>query len=75
MATTRNSVWLACVCVALSATPLALRVTGAADSGGSPVDMLARNVERAEAVRAVKDLQHAYSQYARHVAALVPFLL
>ena len=66
MATTRNTVWLACVCLALSATPLALRIAGAADSGGSPVDVLARNVERTEAIRAVKDLQHAYSQYAQY---------
>ena len=66
MATTRLTVWLACVCAALSATPLALRLAGAADSGVSPVDTLARNVERAEAIRAVKDLQHAYSQYAQY---------
>lgn len=67
MATTRKMAWLACVCLVLSATPLALRVAGAAaGSGGAPVDGLARDVERAEAVRAVKDLQHAYSQYAQY---------
>ena len=38
---------------------------GAADSDVSPVDTLARNVERAEAIRAVKDLQYAYSHYAQ----------
>ena len=66
MVTSRNALRLASVCVALCATPLALRVTGAADSGVSSVDTLARNVERAEAVRAVKDLQHAYSHYAQY---------
>jgi len=65
MATTRKTVWLACVCLALAGTPLALGVAGAADSGASPVDTLARNVERAEAIRAVKNLQYAYSQYAQ----------
>ena len=53
------------MCVALYALPLALRGAGAADSGRVAVDTLARDVERAEAVRAVKDLQHAYSHYAQ----------
>ena len=37
----------------------------AADSGVTPVDTLAREVDRAEAVRAVKNLQYAYSHYAQ----------
>ena len=65
MVTRRKTLQLACVCVALSATPLALRVARAADSPVSTVDTLARNVERAEAIRAVKNLQYAYSQYAQ----------
>src|SRR6185436_15226975 len=65
MVTRRKTLQLACVCVALSATPLALRVARAADSPVSTVDTLARNVERAEAIRAVKNLQYAYTQYAQ----------
>ena len=44
---------------------LAGRAAGAADSGVTPVDTLARDVERAEAIRAVKNLQYAYTQYAQ----------
>jgi len=65
MVTTRNSLRLACVCVALYVIPLAMRAAGAADSGVSPVDTLARDVERAEAVRAVKNVQYAYTHYAQ----------
>src|ERR1043165_6334534 len=65
MIRSRTALWLACLCVALGATPAALRSVRAADGGVSPVDTLARSVERAEAVRAVKDLQHAYSHYAQ----------
>ena len=48
----------------LTLIPLALR-TRAADSVGSSLDILARNVERAEAIRAVKNLQYACSHYAQ----------
>ena len=65
MVTRRKTLQLACVCVALCATPLALLVARAADSPVSTVDTLARNVERAEAIRAVKNLQYAYSHYAQ----------
>jgi hypothetical protein len=66
MATIRRTLLrLACVCVALYAAPLALGAAGAADSSASPLDTLAREVERAEAIRAVKNLQYAYSQYAQ----------
>ena len=62
MATTRTLLQLACLCVALSAASLAVR---AEDSGASKVDTLARDVERAEAIRAVKNLQYAYTHYAQ----------
>jgi hypothetical protein len=64
MVTLRNPVRLVCMCVALALIPMALR-TRAADSAGSPLDILARGVERAEAIRAVKNLQYAYSHYAQ----------
>ena len=35
-------------------------------AGQSPVDGLARDVERAEAIRAVKTLQRTYAQYAQY---------
>jgi hypothetical protein len=60
----RTAVRLTCVCVALYATPIAFRAL-AAESGGARVDALARDVERAEAIRAVKNLQYAYSHYAQ----------
>jgi hypothetical protein len=62
MVTSRNRNRLAWMFVALCSIPLVIR----ADSDVSPVDTLAREVERTEAVRAVKDLQHAYSQYAQY---------
>jgi len=65
MVTRRNTLQLAVLCVALSATPLAIRAVRAADSPASTLDALASNVERAEAIRAVKNLQYAYSQYAQ----------
>ena len=61
----RNLVKFACAFLALLTIPLAGRAGRAPDSGGAAVDSLARDVERAESVRAVKDLQHAYSQYAQ----------
>jgi hypothetical protein len=64
MVTLRNPVRLVWMCVAVTVIPLALR-TRAADSGSSPLDTLARNVDRAEAIRAVKNLQYAYSHYAQ----------
>lgn len=61
----RASLLAAWMCLALAAVPLALHAARAADSEASPVDTLAREVERAEAIRAVKNLQYAYSHYAQ----------
>ncbi len=61
----RNSLRLAFLCIALYAILLGMRAVRAADSGVSPVDTLARDVERAEAIRAVKNLQYAYTHYAQ----------
>ena len=65
MATTRTLLQLACLGATLLAGSLALRAAGAEDSGVSTVDTLARDLERAEAIRAVKNLQYAYSHYAQ----------
>jgi hypothetical protein len=65
MVTRRKTLQLACLCVALFATPLAIRAVRAADSPATTLDALARSVERAEAIRAVKNLQYAYSHYAQ----------
>jgi hypothetical protein len=65
MTTTRTSLWLALPCAAIVAASLVVHAAGAADAGGSAVDSLARDVERAEAIRAVKNLQYAYSHYAQ----------
>jgi hypothetical protein len=65
MVTSRNARRLVWMCVALCAIPLALRIVRAAEPGDSPVDRLARDVERAEAIRAVNNLQYAYSHYAQ----------
>jgi hypothetical protein len=61
----RNSLRLAYMCVALYALPLVMHAARAGDSGVSAVDTLARDVDRAEAIRAVKNLQYAYSHYAQ----------
>src|SRR5688500_17579873 len=65
MKTSLRSRRLAGVCVALCSILLALQAVRAADSGGPAVDRLARDVERAESIRAVKNLQYAYSHYAQ----------
>jgi len=65
MATTRTLLQLACLGATLLAGSLALRAAGAEDSGVSTVDTLARDLERAEAIRAVKNLQYAYTHYAQ----------
>jgi hypothetical protein len=65
MATTRAFLRLASLGVTLFAVSLGLRAAGAEDPAGSRVDALARDVERAEAIRAVKNLQYAYTHYAQ----------
>ena len=50
-------------CVAMACSLLAIPMRAAAQS---PVDVLARDVERAEAVRAVKTLQRTYAQYSQY---------
>src|SRR5215212_8455430 len=65
MATMRTLLRLACLGATLFAGSLALRAAGAEDSGVSKVDTLARDLERAEAIRAVKNLQYAYTHYAQ----------
>ena len=65
MVTTRTSLQLGSLGAALLVVSVVLRAAGAADAGTSRVDALAREVERAEAVRAVKNLQYAYSHYAQ----------
>jgi hypothetical protein len=61
----RNSRWLASLCAVLFATSLALPDASAADAGAASLDALARDTERAEALRAVRNLQYAYSHYAQ----------
>lgn len=61
----RNSVPLAALLVALLALPLATPVAHAADAVASPLDALARDTERVESLRAVRNLQYAYSHYAQ----------
>ena len=56
MLTIRNSLRLAFMCLALYAMLPVGRAAGEADSGVTSIDTLARDVERAEAVRAVKNL-------------------
>jgi hypothetical protein len=65
MATTRAFLQLASLGVTLLAVSLGLHAAGAEDATGSRVDGLARDVERAEAIRAVKNLQYAYTHYAQ----------
>lgn len=50
----------ATLCALLLALP-----AHAATAGGAALDTLARDTERAEAIRAVKNLQYAYAQYAQ----------
>ena len=65
MATTRTLLQLASLGATLFALSLGLRAAGAEDASGARVDALARDLERAEAIRAVKNLQYAYSHYAQ----------
>ena len=60
-----NRFWLAALCVALCALPLTRYAVRAAGAEPSRLDTLAREVERVEAIRAVKNLQYAYSHYAQ----------
>src|SRR5689334_4893030 len=48
------------------AVACSLLVAPALAAGQSPVDVLARGVERAESVRAVKALQRTYAQYSQY---------
>jgi hypothetical protein len=61
----RNSVRLPAICLALCAIPLLMHVARAAQSSPASLDSLAREVERTESIRAVKNLQYAYSHYAQ----------
>jgi len=65
MVTNRNSVWLVSLFAAVFTIAAAVPATHAADGAASSVDVLARDTERAEAIRAVKNLQYAYSHYAQ----------
>jgi len=65
MLTIRTSLQLGSLCASLLVVSVVLRAAGGADAGSSRVDALARDVERAEAIRAVKNLQYAYSHYAQ----------
>jgi hypothetical protein len=56
---------LVLLCAALCAVSLAAVPARAAEAGLS-IDSLARDTERAEAIRAVKNLQYAYAQYAQY---------
>jgi hypothetical protein len=51
--------------VALLAVLSGMRALRAADSDALTIDALARDVDRAEAIRAVKNLQYAYTHYAQ----------
>ena len=61
----RISLRLAAMLVAFLALPLAIPASHAADAGASPLDALARDTERVESLRAVRNLQYAYSHYAQ----------
>lgn len=65
MITNRKSLPWAFLGATLFAISIAMPVARAADAGASTIDSLARDTERAEAIRAVKNLQYAYSQYAQ----------
>jgi hypothetical protein len=65
MSAKRKSLGLACLCAAVITLTSAMPVVHAAESGASALDELARDTERAESIRAVKNLQYAYSHYAQ----------
>jgi hypothetical protein len=62
---TNRSSCLALLCAAVFATTLSVPAARAADAGTAGLDALARDTERAEAIRAVKNLQYAYAHYAQ----------
>lgn len=62
----RKSIGLASLCAALVAVTFAMPAAHAADAGAATLDTLARDTERAEAIRAVKNLQYAYVHYAQY---------
>jgi hypothetical protein len=66
MITHRKSLRLALLSALLAATSLAMPVARAADAGAMTLDALARDTERAESLRAAKNLQYAYSHYAQY---------
>jgi hypothetical protein len=57
--------WLASLCATLFVLSISVPAAQAAQGGTTSVDALARDTERAEAIRAVKNLQYAYSHYAQ----------
>jgi hypothetical protein len=65
MSTLRHIQRAVFLCMALLAGMLATPLQ-AAQADNTALDELARDTERAEAIRAVKKLQHAYSQYAQY---------
>lgn len=65
MVTNRSFVRLKTLGAMLLALALAVPAVHAADAAASSIDELARDTERAEAIRAVKNLQYAWSQYAQ----------
>jgi hypothetical protein len=65
MITNRNRLLPVFLFAALAAASLAAPVARAADAAPS-LDSLARDTERAEAIRAVKNLQYAYAQFAQY---------
>jgi hypothetical protein len=56
---------VALVSAALLATPFAITVTHAQNAASVQLNALARDVERAESIRAVNNLQNSYAQYAQ----------
>ncbi len=62
----RDSLRLAYLCIAMVAMSSVMPLARAAEPVAPSLDALARDTERAEAIRAVKNLQYAYSHYAQY---------
>jgi hypothetical protein len=61
----RNPMRLVLLCAALSATSIFVPAALAAEAEAPAIDALARDTERVEAIRAVKNLQYAYAHFAQ----------